>query len=219
MKNLEEELSNYTRLIKMIATHFGTRCEVVLHDLTKDYEHTIVAIENGHITGRTVGGCGSNIGLPVLDGKKSDEDVYNYITQSKDGRMLRSSTMFIKDSDGKVTGTVCINFDITDLMMADSIIKDMAMCANPPAETEQEIFANNVGEIIDHLLTQCQTMIGKPPAAMTKADKIRALEFFDSKGAFLITKAGNRICEFLGMSKFTLYNYLNTSRKGGQMEM
>lgn len=29
---------------------------VVLHDLEKDYEHTIVDIRNGHITNRKVGG-------------------------------------------------------------------------------------------------------------------------------------------------------------------
>ncbi len=217
MKSVKDELSNYTRLIKMIAEQFGHRCEVVLHDLTQGYDHTIVAIENGHITGRAVGGCGSNLGLPVLDGKKKEGDVYNYITQTKDGKMLRSSTMFVKDGRGKVIGAICINFDITELMMVDNVLKDLVMynASRTDADAEQEIFASNVGEILDHLISQCQAMIGKPGNAMTKAEKMKALEFFDSKGAFLITKSGDRICEYLGMSKFTLYSYLNTSRKNG----
>ena len=32
------------------------------------------------------------------------------------------------------------------------------------------------------------------------------------KGALLITKSGTRICKFLGISKFTLYNYLDELR-------
>lgn len=43
-------------LAKGIASQFGPNCEVVVHDLaTNDPERSIVAIENGHVTGRKVG--------------------------------------------------------------------------------------------------------------------------------------------------------------------
>ena len=48
---------------------------------------------------------------------------------------------------------------------------------------------------------------------MTRNDKIKMVEFLDSKGTFLINKAGDRICEYLDISKFTLYNYLNLLKK------
>jgi len=38
----------------------------------------------------------------------------------------------------------------------------------------------------------------------------------DKKGVFLITKAGERICDALSISKFTLYNYLDILRKQKQ---
>ena len=39
-----------------IAAEFGTDCEVVIHDLkTKEPEHSIIYIVNGHVTGRNVG--------------------------------------------------------------------------------------------------------------------------------------------------------------------
>ena len=38
-------------VMKLIAAQFGPDCEVVLHDWSKDYESTIVAIENGHVYG------------------------------------------------------------------------------------------------------------------------------------------------------------------------
>ena len=36
----------------------------------------------------------------------------------------------------------------------------------------------------------------------------------DDRGMFLISKSGPRICEILGISKFTLYNYLEIIRSG-----
>ena len=43
-------------LAKGIASQFGPNCEVVVHDLaTNDPERSIVAIENGHVTGRKAG--------------------------------------------------------------------------------------------------------------------------------------------------------------------
>ena len=44
------------RLAKGLAAQFGEDCEIVIHDLTGDSrKKTIVAIENGHVTGRKVG--------------------------------------------------------------------------------------------------------------------------------------------------------------------
>lgn len=52
-------------LIKGIAKALGPNCEVVLHDLY-DVEHSLVAIENNHITGRKIGDPSTNLGLEVL---------------------------------------------------------------------------------------------------------------------------------------------------------
>lgn len=212
MKTIQDEFANLQRITTMISEQFGSRCEVVLHDLTKDYNHTIVAIE-GNVTNRSVGGSGSNLGLPVLAGRKKDGDQYNYITQTKDGRTLRSSSTYLRDDNGNVIGALCINYDISDLMIAESIIKDVTLYPTSEKEVEPEVFANNVAEILDHLTVQCQEYIGKPSSEMTKEDKINAIGFFDSKGAFLISKAGEHIREYLMISKYTLYNYLEIARE------
>ena len=82
------------KLLDMMENHFGKNNEIVLHDLTKDYNHTIIDIRNGHITGRSIGDCGSNLGLEVLRGTVVNGDRYNYITHTKDGKVLRSSSMY-----------------------------------------------------------------------------------------------------------------------------
>ncbi len=55
-------------------------------------------------------------------------------------------------------------------------------------------------------------MVGQDVDKMTKEEKESVLRYLDEKGAFLITKSGDRVCDFLGISKFKLYNYLNSIR-------
>jgi predicted transcriptional regulator YheO len=66
-----------------------------------------------------------------------------------------------------------------------------------------------VNQLLDALLKKAMEEVGKPVSYMTRDDKIRVVKYLDQKGAFLITKSGNRICQFLDISKFTLYSYLD----------
>ena len=47
------QIEFYKRLAHGLALQFGPNCEVVVHDLeTEDVDHSIVVIENGHVSGR-----------------------------------------------------------------------------------------------------------------------------------------------------------------------
>lgn len=207
---MKEEFDFLTSLIRGIAQQFGDHCEVILHDLTLDYDQTIVAIENGHITDRKVGDPGSNLGLEVLRGAVKDGDRYNYVTQTKTGKLLRSSTVYLKNSKQEVIGAICINFDISDLIMAENAIKSITM--KDLNQDVKEVFVNDVNDLLDFLLQECQSEIGKPVSHMSKEEKIHAIKFLDKRGAFLIKKAGDKVCKFFGISKFTLYSYLDDIR-------
>lgn len=47
---------------------------------------------------------------------------------------------------------------------------------------------------------------------MTKEDKLEILRYLDEKGTFLITKSGDKVCNALKMSKYTMYSYLDIVR-------
>ncbi len=202
---------DYKRLIKMIAEQFGADTEVVLHDLTHGYESTIVAIENGHVTGREVGDCGTSLGLNVLRDGNGSHDRYGYFTHLPDGRTLRSSTMFLNDDSGKIFGSVCVNTDITALIKVSEAQKALlpALDHTPP---EEEVFVKNVGELLDHYITEYEKQYPREGKKLTKDDKLEAVRFFDERGVFLISKAGTRLCKYLGISKGTLYSYLDEVR-------
>ena len=46
---------------------------------------------------------------------------------------------------------------------------------------------------------------------MTKEDKIKVVHYLNEAGAFLITRSGDRVASVLGISKFTLYKYMESS--------
>ena len=231
MNTIYDNWSMWQKLLTMLEHQFGNKCEFILHDLTKDYSHTIVDIRNGYITNRKIGDCGSNLGLEVLRGTVENGDRYNYIVNTRDGKLLRSSTMFISDENGKTIGSLCINTDITETVRFEEYLRQYnqysvpaaaqaatAMAPAAPAQPEPpahepEFFANDMSQLLDYLIAEAGKQVGKPVEQMHREDKIKFVRYLDQKGAFLITKAAERIYEYLGVSRFTLYNYLDIVRK------
>lgn len=196
--------------------HLGVTSEIVYHDLTLPYDQTIVDIRNGKITGRTLGGCGSNLGLEVIRGTQKNGDRYNYITHTKNGKILRSSTIYLSDDDGRVTAALCVNTDITDSVRAEAMLHQyngyqMEVSSSP--ETP-EFFASNVNELLDYFIQEAAQLVNVPVPMMSREDKIQFLSYLDSKGAFLITKSSEHVCGYLGISKYMLYSCLEEIRKG-----
>lgn len=209
MNRLEDENKLLNQLLTLISSQFGSNCEVVLHDLTKDYTHTIVDIRNGHVTNREVGGCGSNLGLEVLNGSVVDGDRFNYVTTTSDGKILRSSSIYLKNDSGALIGSICINLDITETMQFEGFLRKY----NHFEITQgNEFFAQDVNSLLDYLIQQAQALVGKEPRDMNKDERITFLSYLDEKGAFQISKSSIKICEILSISKFTLYNDLDAIR-------
>ena len=209
MKTIKEELAFFEQLMTMLEHQLGYDSEIVLHDLTGNYDHTIVAIRNGHITQRKVGDCGTNLGLEVLKGKVGDQ--YNYIAHTKDGRTLRSSSMYIRNDEGYVIGALCINADITDYQ---KVVEKLKTFTHNQEETIEEYFTGNVGELLDDLINKTLDIVNTPVSSMSRKEKIACVKFLEEKGAFLISKSGDRVCDVLQISKYSLYSYLDKIRNG-----
>lgn len=209
---MTKDIDFLTRMAKGIATHFGSNCEVVVHDVRKDYENTIIAIENGYISRRQVGDGASEIVLKALK-NNATEDQFNYLTKTQDGKILKSTTIFIRDDQEKIVGIISINLNLTDFLLGESAIHSLLLHSSGKDEQKPiEIIPANVHELLDILISEACELIGKPVAVMTKDDKTRAIQYLDSKGAFLIKKSGDKVSEYFDISKYTLYNYLDAPR-------
>lgn len=193
-----------------IALQFGANCEVVVHSLADcDLEHSVVAIENGHVTGRKPGDGPSHVVLEALQQGGTLADHLGYLTRTKDGKILKSSTIYLRDESGKIRYILAINFDITGLLMFDNSLRPLLATGEEPTEKEPERIVQSVGELLDELIEESTKLVGKPVALMTKEDKIRAIQFLNKAGAFLITKSGDKISKYYGISKYTLYSYID----------
>lgn len=206
MKKITDEMDFIQAIIKGIATHFGENCEVVVHDYSNPVDRTIIAIENGHITNRRVGDCVTNMSLETLRGNNTRQNRYNYLAQTK-GRTLRCSSLYIRNDSGKIIGSLCINSDITDLVMAEKTVQKQINIDKE--QSDKELFTDNVNEILDKLIQESLDYVGVPVALMDKEQKIKGIKYLDAKGAFLIKKAGEKIAKIYDISKFTIYNYLD----------
>ena len=210
---VEGNMAFLKRLAYGISKQFGSNCEVVIHDLsTYDPDNSIVAIENGHVTNRKVGDGPSHVVLEALKGDRSKKvDHLNYLTKTRDGRILKSSTIYIRNENEDITGILGINYDITSLLMVENAVNSI-IHVEEPSSKEPEKITQNVNELLDELIEQSVALVGKPVALMTKDDKMKSIRFLYDTGAFLITKSGDKVSKHFGISKYTLYSYIDANK-------
>lgn len=203
------------RLAKALAAQFGPSCEIVIHDLkSNDPDSSIVAIENGHVSGRKVGDGPSHVVLEALNGGGIPEDRLSYLTKTADGKTLKSTTVYLRDEDEQPIGIFSINYDITLMLAMEESLRQFT-APNQPEEAPEPI-AQNVSDLLDELIEQSVRRVGKPAALMTKEEKVKAIGFLNDTGAFLITKSGGRVCKYFGISKYTLYSYIEEAKNSAK---
>lgn len=210
--------SSRTEMLKQIASalaaQFGPNCEIVIHDLTApDPEQSIVHIENGHVTGRRMGDGPSTVVMEqILHGTEDPQDHLAYLTRTPDGKILKSSTIYIRGSGGRVEAILSINYDISALLMVENAIGGLVRTTDSEPG-EERITVLNVSDLLDDLIEQSVALVGKPVALMNKDDKVRAIQFLSKHGAFLITKSGDKVAKYFGISKYTLYSYIDLKQE------
>ncbi len=198
-----------------LAKQFGPNCEVVIHQLDKEkHGSNIVHIENGQVSQRKQGDGPSPV---VLEALKKDpallQDKLAYLTKTHDGRILKSSSLYIRDENGDISAILAINYDITNFLLFQGMLNSFVSTEDQYAKSEPTQIPTNVNELLDDLIAQSIKIIGKPTALMNKDDKIQAIQFLNNSGAFLVTKSGDKISKEFGISKYTMYSYIDAKKE------
>lgn len=211
------QLETLKQMAACITEQFGQNCEVVIHELNIE-EHTskIAHIVNGHVSHRNQGDGPSAI---VLSSLKKDpanlKDKLNYLSKTHDGRILKSSTLYIRNAKNEVVAIFAVNYDITHMLAFQNDLRSLV----EPTQAEEKpptTIPTNVNDLLDELVEQSVTLIGKPPVLMSKEEKIRAIQFLNNSGAFLVTKSGDKISNVFGISKYTMYSYIEAGQENVQ---
>ena len=211
-----KRLEMLKQIARALSAQFGPNCEVVIHDLTaRDPERSIVYIVNGHVTGRRLGDGPSTVVMEqLLHANETPADHLGYLTRTPDGKILKSSTVYIRDGRGRVSAILAINYDISSLLMVENAIGGMVHTVEEEARGHEErITVLNVSDLLEDLIEQSVALVGKPVALMNKEDKVRAIQFLSQHGAFLITKSGDKVAKHFGISKYTLYSYIDLKQE------
>ena len=200
----------FDRFLDGLSGMLGDKCEIVVHDFSNGFEHTVVKIINS-VTGRSIGDAPTNLFFKQYQKNGLQmEDTHIYFTDFPDGKTFKSFTTFIRDDADHVVGAVCINMDVTEWLQAAQLLSSY-VGKNTPAR-DGELYLRTLDELMDYYLEQVEQIAGKSAADMDKAEKLEALDYLEQKGVLHMSKANIRLCEFFNFSKFTLYNYLDEIR-------
>ncbi len=71
----------------------------------------------------------------------------------------------------------------------------------------------HVDRALDELIAMAEAATGKPIAEMSRSEKQGVVRFLDDRGAFAVRKSVETVAEALGVSRFTVYNYLEAIRE------
>jgi len=206
-------LEGICQIMPGLVKALGADCELVLHDFT-DLRHSLIAIE-GNVTHRSLGSPLTDLVLQIISKNKNPKDLINYQSHTHDGRVLRSSTIFIRDLDDRLIGCLCINRDLSNWLAARELINDF--CETRPLEGDSlpeigETFVQDVEELLMGTINEVIALEKKPVKFMDKTDKIRVVNALHARGIFLIRGSVETVARALHVSRYTIYNYLDEGR-------
>ena len=220
------KLDAYIPIVEFLGKALGEHCEIVLHDVSNP-EHSIVAIANGHLSGRHIGGSLTDLVLKLLRQEKKDQVPYvvNYHGKGSTGHVFRSSSYFIKDGDGEVIGVLCMNYDVQPYLKARAALdKEILLglqaddfSAAEQAETKSgavfETLYKTAGDAIDSMIDKRLAPYSVEPKRLSMEERIQVIHDLNDDGLFLLKGGISTLAEKLGVSEPTIYRYLQRIRR------
>jgi predicted transcriptional regulator YheO len=200
-----EFLDFLEKLASLIAETFGDNCEVVISDLDRP-ESAILAIFNNHVTNRRVGD-------PLIPQawkrvQSSADDYYINFEDFKGGKLLKTSTLSAHIGGRHIA--FCINYDYTHLdSLRHSLNEFLTM------QRDSDLLGDgNYAPVIDEAVREAIRLTRKPVSLMNKKDRLQVISYLEEHGILKLQKSVQAIAQYLGISRYTVYNYLNELRAG-----
>lgn len=214
---MNKKLETYVTLVDFIAEFMGENTEVVLHDMT-DWHHSVVAIRNGHISGRKVGDPITEINLKIIRSEihKKVPFMNNDPEKFKKKETIKSASWFIKDENQALIGMICINSDNHKLIAARDLLNKMI---TPPIvekdvkEKGPEKINIDVKELVDNNLNHISQDLLKKLKLLSKEEKVELVGKLDEMGTFSVKGTIWYLANCLGVSVPTLYRYISLTKK------
>ncbi|MDR1277636.1 MAG: PAS domain-containing protein [Treponema sp.] len=206
-------IESYKTTMEGLAAYYGEAFEIVLHDLT-DLDHSIIKIVNGSHSGRKRGAPITDFALSMLEQIKKNNapgssaayggPFITYLSSSKYGKPVRSTTIVIFGEKKKPIGLLCINLYLDSPLV--SLLRNFSLDA--PAEYIAEHFINDSDELIARSLEKVKSEVladGAVPVSQKNKEIVTLLYY---QGIFKLKDAVQTVSRDLGISKNTVYLHI-----------
>lgn len=212
MNNEREQLiSVLSGSIEALAATLPANTEAVLHDLTRP-EASVISIVNGHVSGRKKGdallaGPEEDDGfLGLLDEPKeglSYQVFSGYFSTTAAGKKLSSSSTIYYDVNGNPVVAFCVNVD-TEVAMR--LKRDLDYLMSIPGMTETP--ETSPSALTEASVEELLSSLRPTGSESTKEFRLRAVKEAHAMGMFKIKGSVNQMAKVLGVTRYTIYNYL-----------
>ncbi|MDO3649507.1 helix-turn-helix transcriptional regulator [Nocardia mangyaensis] len=188
-----------------IGRMFPGLCEVVLHDL-RTPEHAVRAIEN-NLSGRQVGDSATELGLARIADPDYPSVLQNYPNRFPDGRPVKSTSIGIKNRQGRYIAALCLNLDVSSLSPLTLTLANLvATEVTHRGEVIETLRDRTVRELRETVEAFAAARSHTPRSLSREAKRelvgqLRRDGFFDAPGS------AQSIADLLGISRASVYNY------------
>lgn len=195
-------LSQLEQIAEGLAQTFAPFTEVVLHDLL-DPAHAVLAVHN-NLSGRHVGDPATELGLARIVDPEYEQVIANYPNRFADGRQVKSTSIGIKDSDGRYVAALCLNVDLTLFQGFQSALSKFTTVegATPVSESLDPSGADGIRARIDEFAAR----MAATPRSLKAEDRRVLMKELKAAGQLEVRRAMDTIAAHLGVSRATVYS-------------
>lgn len=208
-KNEKLILSSYKTLVDGLADYLGNGYEIILHSL-ENLDQSIIKIINGHYTGRSKGSPITDLALSMLETlkKNNDKKSLSYFNKSKNGVIMKSTTIPITGENDRIIGLLCINF-YTDLPLSDILSKFIPTESDFQSKDEVlETFTEDIDTLIISALEEARLNVMQNLDIPTSNKNKEIIRHLNTKGIFNLKDSVIKVATYMGISKNTVYMHL-----------
>lgn len=196
-------LEQLKQVAEGFANTFAPFCEVVVHDLL-DPSHAVLAIYN-NLSGREIGHPATELGIARIMDAEFEQVIANYANNFSDGRQTKSTSIGIKDSDGRYIAALCMNIDLSVFQGFQNMINQFVdIQADIPAK---ESLDPTGAEAIRARIDEFAARLATTPRALKAEDRRALVKEMKAEGLLELRRATETVAAHLGVSRASVYSY------------
>lgn len=203
-------LESCVGLTEGLADYLGPCYEIVLHSLY-NLDNSVIAIVNGHYTGRTVGSPVTDLALKMLHDIETNggKDYISYNTRSKENHPLRSTTIAIRGNQNKIIGLLCINLHL-DAPVSSFIEHIVGSNTSDNGNHLAEQFSDDILQLLHDSLQPVRKAVMEDPSVSPSNKNKEIIARLYQTGVFSLKSAVSYVAKELHLSKNTVYLHLRS---------